>query len=514
MIINSGLNATYGIRSQYFSDQYSKNRIVRDLVVGLTALRGTKDIVSSVSAETPYLPKFPNEPDEFYILRVARTYLTNYFKRAITSDSGKILANNVMISIDGSTNDDIPEPFNGWVQNMNLAGDNLTMVTQSQLQAGMLKGVSLAMIDFDAGLNRPYLRSIDVDSVIAFKSDARTGKLSYIKFFFDYVSDSEEDYNTESSIFELTPTTWTISDSNNEVLETGDIIRYRNGKTRITDEIPVVEFYTNKLGKMKAESPYQTLAELTIEHFQVYSDIKNMMFYALTPILTAKNVPADFTIEMMASYMMVRMPETGEKSPELDWTQVDSAAIQEGQKQLEGIERRISTFTIDANALRPGAQTATQTSIESQGSNAALRSFAVALSEHVQNILEVMMSYTLESDKKIKGYIAPEFNSMESDKEMRVLMEMRRNLDLSSLNIVDAAIQRKLLPPDFDKAANAEGLIKELDEMLKYESAKASFNSAPETAPTNMPDDLNGDVPDGLLAGNGEEQITDKPRDA
>ena len=50
--------------------------------------------------------------------------------------------------------------------------------------------------------------------------------------------------------------------------------------------------------------------------------------------------------------------------------------------------------------------------------------------------------------------------------------------------------------------------------MLKYESAKASFNSAPETAPTNKPDDLNGDVPDGLLAGNGEEQITDKPRDA
>mgnify|MGYP003670369368 FL=1 len=170
MIINSGLNATHGIRSQYFSDQYSKNRIVRDLVVGLTALRGTKDIVSSVSAETPYLPKFPNEPDEFYILRVARTYLTNYFKRAITSDSGKILANNVMISIDGSTNDDIPEPFNGWVQNMNLAGDNLTMVTQSQLQAGMLKGVSLAMIDFDAGLNRPYLRSIDVDSVIALRA--------------------------------------------------------------------------------------------------------------------------------------------------------------------------------------------------------------------------------------------------------------------------------------------------------------------------------------------------------
>ena len=253
---------------------------------------------------------------------------------------------------------------------------------------------------------------------------------------------------------------------------------------------------------MKAESPYQTLAELTIEHFQVYSDIKNMMFYALTPILTGVNVPTDFSIEMLASYMFVKMPESGDKPPELKWTQVDSAAIEEGQKQLEGIQQRIATFTIDNNALRPGNLTATQTSIESQGSNAALRSFAVALSEHVGNVLETMASYTLEPAHEIKGYIAPEFNSLESDKEMRTLLEMRRNKDLSQSTIVDAAIQRKLLAPDFDRDQNKTDVEKEIEEEVKREEqmektkAKAKQKS------------------DGLLAGNGEEEITDKPRDA
>ena len=500
------ISQTQGQRSQYFAKQYAKNRIVRDLDEGLSALRGTPDIISQISSDTPYLPRFPKEPDEFYALRVNRTFLTNYFKRAITSDSGKILANNVMVSIDGKPNDSMPEPFKSWVNNMNLDGDNITMATQSILQKSMNKGVHLVMADYDKESGRPYIREIDIDSVIDFVANPKTGKLTYIKFYFDYVTSGETTTDISESVFELTPTTWSITtgDSENPV-ESGEIVRYRNGSERIIDEVPVAAFYTNKKGVLKAESPYQTLAELTIEHFQVYSDIKNMMFYALTPILTGVNVPADFSIEMLASYMFVKMPETGDKTPELKWTQVDKGALEEGNKQLEGIQQRIATFTIDNNALRPGTLTATQTSIESQGSNAALRSFAVSLSEHVRDILELMNSYTLSVDPEIKGYIAPEFNALESDKEMRTLLEMRRNLDISRDTIVDSAIQRKLLSPDFDRDENRKAVEKEIAEELEREQSteklKSRMNKSQQAS-------------SGLKAGSGEEEITDKPRDA
>ena len=497
----------FQMRSQYFAKQYSRNRIVRDLIVGLPALRGVSDIIGDKVVETEYLPRFPNEPNEFYALRVMRTFLTNYFKRTVTSDSGKILANNVMVSVDEKTNDDLPEPFRTWIGNMDLAVNNLTMLIQNQLQASMYKGLSMVMIDYDNDGKRPYAREIDIDDVISFKSNPKTGRLSYLKFYFDYITDSEE-HGSEivRSVFELTPTYWTIyidGDEKNTV--EGEITRYRNGSQRILDEVPVSVFYTNKKGTLLAESPYQTLAELTIEHFQVYSDIKNMMFYALTPILAAKNVPMDFKIEMLASYMMVRMPESGDKSPELSWIQVDSGAIQEGNKQLEGIQQRISTFSIDSNALRPGTLTATQTSIESQGTNAALRSFAVSLSQHVEDILRQMESYTIGKSKDIKGYISPEFNSLESDKEMRILMEMRRNQDISRKAIVEAALQRKLLSPDFNLADDAAKLEEELKKEMEFldakEAQKAKFDKAQQTS-------------QGLLAGAGNEQISDKPRDA
>lgn len=501
-------NTTFdgNIRSQYFAKQYAKNRIIRDLEEGLTALRGIPDIIGEQAVETPYLPRFPNEPDEFYQLRVARTYLTNYFMRAVTSDSGKILANNVIVSVDGKPNDEMPEPYKGWMGDVNLDGDNITMFTQDQLEKSLTKGVVLCMVDYHSDANRPYLRQIDIDSVIDFKCDAKTGRLSYIKFYFDYVKDGSNLTDIQQSVFEVSPTEWKIYDYNEEnEVESGSIVRYEEGKNRITNEIPVLAFYTNKKGVLKAESPYQTLAELTVEHFQVYSDIKNMMFYALTPILSAVNVPADFTIEMLASYMMVKMPETSENTPELKWVQVDSAAIQEGQKQLEGIQQRIATFTIDNNAMRPGTLTATQTSIESQGSNAALRSFGVALSEHVSEIIRMMSTYILNPAKEFKAYIAPEFNSQETDKEMRLIMEMRRNQDISRETVVNAAVQRKLLPPDFSFNDNWKQIEEEMDRELKnteaQESIRAKMNKAQQSSA-------------GLMAGSGEEEVTDKPRDA
>lgn len=506
MTINTVLSPS--VRSRYFASQHSQNRIVRDLDVGLAALRGGgADVMAAGTTDTVYLPRFPSEPDDFYHTRIRRTYLTNYFKRAVISDSGKILANNVMVSFDGSTNDDIPLPFRDWIANMNLDGDNLTMLTQSQLKRSMSKGISLVMTDFDSEAGRPYTREIDIDSVISFKSNPKTGRLKQIKFLFDVVSDSDEDFLMIPSVFEVNPTNWKIFNKDtDEISDEGEIVRYRNeGKDRIHDEIPVDVFYTNKTGQMLAQSPYQGLAELTIEHYQVYSDVKNMMFYALTPILTATNAPADFEITMLASYMFVRMPESGDKSPELKWTQVDTGALQEGQKQLEGIERRAATFSIDANSLRPGTMTATQASMEGAGTNAALKSFAVALSEHVQNILTTMASYTFETVKEIKGYIAPEFNSLETDKEMRVLLEMRRNGDLSPASIVDAAIQRKLLPPDFDKEKNTKDILEELDNMLERGEAKAAFDSRMNKSQQSS---------DGLNAAAGKEEISDKPRDA
>lgn len=452
-------------RSNYFQVQFARNRLIRDLIKGLEAMRGistTTALSATKLQESVYLPRFPSEPDDVYKLRVRRSYLTNYFLRAIDSDSGKILAKTIGLKADGSK--DLPEEFHPWLDDTDLEGKPFSVLARDQLQEGLAKGVTLAFVDHTEGdRGRPFVREIDIDDVLSFRADDVTGRLTFLRWQDSIPTDTEEDGIVNSNVvFELEPTEWrmfrvddqdgTLTDEPDEF---GEIIRFRNGTQRIVDEIPVSLFYTNKLGKLVADSPYRTLAELTLEHFQVYSDLKNMMFYALQPILQVQNAPDDFDMSALASYLCVKFPQNAEAA-QMSWIQVDPGSIEQARKQIEDIQTRIASFSIDNAAIRPGNQTATQSAIDASGANAALRSFAEGLEEHLERILEMMASYTLMPEMDIDVTVSPDFSVRENNEDLKTLIELRKLGDISREALLDAFIERGLLSEEFDKEADLE----------------------------------------------------------
>lgn len=441
------------VRSSYFTGQYSRNKIFRDLITGLLAMRDAKSFSSESVNSSDYLPQFDSEPDHIYKTRVARSYLTNYWMRTIQSDSGKILAN--PISVKDESDSDLPDQYQEWLDDIDLEGKPLSVFAKDQLQAGQSKGLTLAFVDYLNDEQRPFVKEIDIDSVLAFKTNPRTGRLTYIRFQSSIIQDSEDEPMCEQSnvVFEIEPTKWAVfeDESSDASSDSGDIVRYRDSK-KITDELPVSLLYTDKQGVMLADSPYRTLAEKTIEHFQLSSDIKNMMFFALQPLLAGINVPDDFAISALASYKMVKIPEssTGDKQPEIKWVQVDAAPIEQAREQIADIESQISAFGIDANGIRPsGNQTATAKAIDSAGSNAALKMFASGLAEHLERIIEIMSSYTL-SPVSASVNIEPDFNLADnSEKSKDAITAYEKNL-ISGKAATDILIQNKLLPKTFD----------------------------------------------------------------
>lgn len=451
------------IRSTYFQTQYSRNTLIRDLEKGLDALRGC-DITGSATpgSTSAYLPKFPSEPAEVYQQRVRRSYLTNYFLRAIDSDSGKILAKTIGITANG--NSDLPEDMYPWLADTDLEGKPFSVMSRDQLQAGLAKGVALAYVDFtEAG--RPFIREIDIDDVLAFRADSFTGKLTMLRWQDSMPVDSEDEGIVNADvIFEITPTEWRMyridtEDDNgfDEPDDFGEIVRYRNGSERITDEIPASLFYTNKRSKLRAESPYRTLAELTLEHFQVYSDLKNMLFYALQPILMGVNMPDDFQLSALASYMFIKLPQD-ENTADMKWVQVDAGPIEQARAQLDDIQQRIATFSIDNSAIKPGNQTATQSAIDASGANAALRAFADGLEEHLERILSIMVSYTLMPEMDIDVDIQPDFSVKDNNEDIKILQADAKEGRITLQTYYRALIQHGLLPEGFDIEAEIEKL--------------------------------------------------------
>lgn len=439
--------------SPYFAEQQADNRVIRDLLKGLKGVRSSGNMAYTTGTKVAsyYLPQFPDEPDTIYTQRVMRSYLTNYFLRAIQSDSGKVLASPVSVQHDGS---DLPDKYSQWLEDVDLEGMPLDVFTSQQLQAGQAKGVSLAYVDFVSEEQRPFVHEIDIDDVLSFKTSARTGCLTYLRWKSSIVKDSEDEavqIDSCNVVFEVTPTTWAIYDEEDLDVpsETGEIIRYRSGNTRITEEIPVSLFYTNKTGALLADSPYRALAEMTVEHYQVSSDIKNMMFYALQPLLFAQGMPEDFEISALASYIMVKAPEGYDKT-DMKWVQVDSGSIEQAREQVADIESRISSFGIDANGVRPsGNQTATAKAIDSAGSNAALNMFANGLQEHIERIVNIMSTYTLEEISP-SVTITPDFNISDNSEKTKDAISAFEKGIISAKTATDVMIQNNALPEDYD----------------------------------------------------------------
>jgi len=457
-------------RSIYFLDQFENNRLARDLQKGLKAMRGFL-VTEGGSVSSSYLPQFPEEPKEIYSLRLSRSYLTNYAKRAITSDSGKILANRAQIV--GKDNDLLPDEYYSWLDDIDLIGTDDQTFLSNEMQKAAWKGVTLSFVDCikdeDSDEFRPFVRAFDIDDVLDFKSSRLTGRLTYIKFATQMEDDSEDAMFSsaqKSVVFEVTPTTWSVYDmeegDNGEPFDGGEIIRYKDGSKRIENEIPVAIFYTNKQGHLIGESPYQTLMELTIEHFQSNSEIKNAETYALQPILFGKDMPSDFEMKAVASYRGIFIdPQGAGYSPDLKWVETDTAAIKQARDGLKDLESRIATFSIDANSIRPsGNVTATEKSIDAAGSNAALRAFSVGLAQYMQNIIEYMSSYTL-NPVEVEVDIRPDFSLTDNLETTNTLIEMKKEGIISKRAVVEESIQNKTLSKDFDYETDQEWIAKE-----------------------------------------------------
>jgi len=445
-------------QSEYFSDQREHNQLVRDLIKGLSAMRGGRYFEQS-SKVSRYLPQFENEPDHIYENRVLRSYLTNYFKRAIQSDVGKVVSSPLGVTV--NENQELPEYSESWFDDIDLEGKGLDTFAKDQLEASLYKGVTLAFVDFvnEEGFQRPFVHPIDIDYVTNFKADRRTGRITELEWSSIVVSDSEDEgVVSKEGRWVITPTQWELyyTEEDNDVpAESGEIVRYKNnGNTRITDEIPISIMYTNKLGRLLASSPYETLAELTVEHFQVSSDIKNNLFYALTPMLFAKGMPDEVKLQALAAWQAVTISDENPEAlahTDISWIQASAAPIKEAREQLKDIEYRISSFGIDASSGRPsGNQTAIQTAINSAGSNAALLGFAAALQNHMEDIVRIMFSYMPNDIKDIQVELTSDFDlSDNNDKAATAITAAEKGI-ISPYAATVVMKQNNILGKDYD----------------------------------------------------------------
>lgn len=177
-------------------------KMVSDILEGVEAMRATSNAAGRIGgppiqvnnvptqsfaqqrlaeAQSPYLPKFPNEPVEEYDRRRSNAFLTNIYSDISTNLSGKPFAKECELD------DDSKKTFEDLSENIDGLGNNLHVFSKEVFKSAMDKGLTWILVDYtkmppNATLDderkmgaRPYWVNIPVERLLAVYSKFLNG---------------------------------------------------------------------------------------------------------------------------------------------------------------------------------------------------------------------------------------------------------------------------------------------------------------------------------------------------
>ena len=435
---------------------------------------GTK---SMREAGSKYLPQFPGESDKNYERRLEVATLHNFWRQMAREMVGRIFSKK--IEIEGSQ---IPEDI---LNNIDSRGNSVHTFARSLALKFLTKGMWHLFIDMprpsitptnlaeERELNlRPRWISWAVESVFngALTESAGFERLLQIRS----KSTQYEVRGLEISCFSRI----TIYDDNNgnvsfkvydiqddntkSYTERVDL----SGVMRGISQIPLVTFYTERLGFMQSMSLMDDIALKNIEHWQSSSDQRNILTVSRYPILTQIGVDKPITVDGPANGLWSPGNDKEKQPVEFKFIEPEGSAIQHGWKDLERIVTEAEALGMQL-VVRPTRDTVIEAVRDDMKDTSPLQDFAQAFEEGLTKALQITgewLGYTKEQSGR--AIVNKDFGiSAQEEKRIDALIRMRGAKDLSRETYWEEMKEVGVLQTKFEKGAELARIRNEEDFM-------------------------------------------------
>ena len=452
-------------------------QMIRDIRGGTASMR---------DAGRLYLPQEPAESESDYFNRLSRSVFTNFYKRTVNVLVGKPLKDPVVLE------EDVPEDIRLMMDNVDLAGSDVNVFARNVLQSAIDDGVTHMLIDFPAvqeqldglfpdgsltlqqereGGVRPYAIHIKAADMLGWKFvvDVNGKKILTQIRFRELVKkdDPQDEFNQEFverirvyepgrvRIFERQKDSGRAGSSSNAGNPDGedDYIQIADFTTTMP-EIPLVTFYTNRVGFLLGEPLLLDFAYLNVAHWQSDSDQRHIVHVARVPILfgtglgTDEDGPSSFTLEIgMGTFTR------GPKGSTLEYVEHTGAGVESGQKDLDNLVERMEALAIALITKKnSGNVTATERVINEMESVSDLGLIARELESALEQMLDWFGRW-MNKGEDAGGSVSvfKDFGiAAGSEKDLEHLRKDRDAGDLSLTTYWNEEKRRGLLSDDFD----------------------------------------------------------------
>ena len=343
------------------------------------------------------LPKHPAEEEEAYSERLRVATLFPAYSETVGSMTDRVFAEPVQLG------DDVPPELQAFASNIDRQGNDLNAWAVNWFRAGLSFGLCHALVEYpkaegirtkaeeDAAGLRPYVVMIHPMQILGWRDDgANLTQVRYIEF----VTEPDGDFGsiTVEQVRVLEPGVWKTYRRSQD----GTVI-HDQGVTSLS-VIPLVTFYSKRMGLMQGKPLLMELAHLNIKHWQGQSDQDNILHVARVPMLAVIGPTQNHDQNgNMLPFKLVVGSGAATVLPansDMKFVEHSGKAIDAGRQSLQDLidEMRMA----GAKLLRKdqsGTKTATQAQEDASQETSPLMRLAGHFSDCIAQMLQFMADY-------------------------------------------------------------------------------------------------------------------------
>lgn len=389
------------VPSPRYDRMAAKWELIDDLLLGTNQMRFKGE---------RWLPREPGEEMPKYRVRLSRSFLFNGYKDTVEGLVSKPFSVPVTVAPDG-----LGDPkLEAIEEDADKSGTTLTQLARRVFKDMVTYGKGHILVDYpktggapslaqekEEGI-RPIFMYVDVRDVIGWRGsrdpvsgeekltqvrirecqhedDGAYGEkeVQYVRVInappdrAEVVTEVAGQAATTLGTWEL----WKLDDS-------GQWVEDSNG-THTFPGVPLVTAYAERCGFLEADVPMQDLAELNLNHWQSYSDQRNILRYCRMPILRKTGLsPEEMeTKEVVAPGQVFKSQN---KDAQYGYVEHTGAAVEAGEKDIARIEDRMEIVGMKPLVERTADSTAAGKMIDSADGDSVIQVWIKSLESAIE----------------------------------------------------------------------------------------------------------------------------------
>lgn len=442
------------------------------------------------------LPREQMEERADYVRRLERSYLYPGLTNALNSAVSKAFSKPVTV-------ENAPPEFKYLETNCDDKGSDLTQFLRSVMRAGVKHGVAHVLVDFSAQVNpqaatkatdaeikpHAFFRLIEAPKLVSWTetklADGTVG-LTEIRFL-EYADKPDGKFGSREHEYVriVRADSWELWENEayaQRQLTSGESFEfYRDGTRRVQNfklvkegtfgpidgfqSVPLVSYYTQRKGFMRAKPALMDLAETNLIHWQSASDQRNIMHVVRVPLLFATG----FTEQETSAGLTLgagSFVKSSNFEANLRYVEHSGQAVDLGARDLETLEKHMEIMGVRPQVERSGDATATQSVISEGRANTDVQAWIEGLNTAAEQMYAKAgewMGVEMPESLEIKVFADFAAGNGAVD-EILSLIAMREKGQITSETFLTEVKRRGFLTDTFDIDAEVDALESEAQE--------------------------------------------------